>query len=139
MGCWYKVSGAIPLKAVPSRELVGKLCEDLSKQDGIEVCLVSKEGEPQLAVLINSEMSYGSACNIDAVLEEFARGWAARGAVLETDCDGETNILRVGPDTVSEIDAEIAYVEERLAALFTRRDELRLEKAKIEGDIVYGN
>jgi hypothetical protein len=68
----------------------------------------------------HGETGYGPAKDVNEALDEFAKKWAAQGAVVETICDRESGELLVGPDEKAKLLAKAAHLAEQVADLATR-------------------
>jgi hypothetical protein len=131
MGCSYSLMGTIPMKKGVTAEAIEALHEGVG--EGLYFNL------DNLEVAIGDSMSYGCACAIDEALEAFAQKWASKAAVLHSECDGGRSTLVVGPDEVACAEAEIAHVETEAEEKVKQLKELRLNLARLKGEVPYGN
>lgn len=129
MSCYYSIAGSMKLRDSNDPALLEQINKVQHEEDSdlyAECVEMDIEGAT-LHIHIYGSMSYGIACEWDDEVKLLAHRYAAEPACFETECDGEHHKLFVGPAGFDIRQAEIDYIETKIAELRARQDELREE------------
>ena len=125
MGLEYKLCGVIPLKNAP--DLAVALAELDEKIDNPDTSLdLNDEDDPDGPTLCIDSYSTSSHApeRIDAAVRAFAAKHAREPAALDYECEGDRDVMLVGPEGFDPDVFRLGLLNDEIEALQAERDRL---------------